>query len=205
MKSSQCSSICLLLACLLGKNPLSKGLDFQKTLSTCLQNSSSVRISADALQIMSHFLQNLATNIPTFALIFLRESDLNVISFIQTANERKRCLWLYRSLLRCFLPFISQCEIYSCLVFGDGDAKSLKSFQQSTGWGRLRLEKNQVSYNRVESEMSSGLWTGKASQKAGAVLRVTWQSLDPDTHRLQQELALTEAPREEWCSQQSFP
>lgn len=65
------------LGCLLGKNPLSKGLDFQKTLSICLQNSSSVRISADALQTMSHFLQNLATNIPTFALIFLRESDLN--------------------------------------------------------------------------------------------------------------------------------
>lgn len=89
MKSSQCSSTGLFLGCLLGKNPLSKGLDFQKTLSICLQNSSSVRISADALHIMSHFLQNLATNIPTFAFIFLRQSDLNVTSFIQAAMKGK--------------------------------------------------------------------------------------------------------------------
>lgn len=122
MKSSQCSSTGLVLGCLLGKNPLSKGLDFQQTLSICLQNSSSGRISADALQIMSHFLQNLATNIPTFALIFSKGKWFKCYIPHSSCNERKRCLWLYRSLLYHFLPFISQCEIYSCLVFGDGDA-----------------------------------------------------------------------------------
>lgn len=156
MKSSQCSRTGSVLGCLLGKNPLSKGLDFHKTLSICLQNSSSVRISADALQTMSHFLQNLATNIPTFALIFLRESDLNLISFIQTANERRRCLCLYRSLLHHFLPFIPHCEIYSCLIFcwwrwfqrpvEEQHLKpniSLQSFQDS-GAGKNNFDPNHV-------------------------------------------------------------
>lgn len=61
----------------LWKNPCFRRVWFPETTQHLPSEFQLSQSSADALQIVSHSLQNLATNIPTFALIFLGESDSN--------------------------------------------------------------------------------------------------------------------------------
>lgn len=105
------------LGCLLGKNPVSKGFDFQKTLSICLQNSSSVRaqlITPNHESLLAKF----SHKHPHICINFSEGKWLKC--FIQTAHERS-CLGLCGSLLHHFLPFIFHGNLFLSWS-GAGDA-----------------------------------------------------------------------------------